>query len=86
MSEPSALELTAVAVDHIDTWRMHAVSAIAVNDDPLPLSSLAACLVSLLRMGGSGYAESDSLIVVDTTVGLTVGMHRDRKGVCSLNS
>lgn len=81
-----SLELTTSAIEHVDQWRIDAVECIAVNDDPLPLTSLTACLVSLLRMGGTGYAESDSLIVVSTTVGLTVGMHRDQKGVVSLNS
>ena len=85
----STLTLTAQALDTIDDWRTDAIAtAVGVAEFPRaePIISLANCLATLQRMGGSGYAESSSMIVVSTTSGLTVGLHRDRKGVCSLNS
>ena len=82
---PSSLELTQIAIAQIDEWRLDAIHA-AAHDDIVPLTSLTNCLVTLLRMGGNGYAESDTLVVVNTNVGMQVGMFRDRKNVCSLNS
>jgi len=80
------LTLSDRSVEQLDQWRLDAISALVLNDDPEPITSLTNCLVTLIRFSGSGYAESDSLIVVDTPIGLQVGLHRDRKGVCSLNS
>jgi len=86
--ERCTLDLSGRAVDQINDWRLDAISALALNDDPEPITSLTNCLVSLLRFGGKGYAESDNLVVVNTARpdGLEVGMYRDPKGVCSLNS
>ena len=89
MPMPSTLTLSGQALDAIDDWRTDAIATavgIAGPVDVQPIVSLTNCLATLQRMGGVGYAESSSLIVVSTESGLTVGLHRDRKGVCSLNS
>jgi hypothetical protein len=89
MPPESSLTLTPRAIEVLDAWRTDAIAtSVGVAEFPNaePIISMMNCLVALLRMGGTGYAESDTLIVVNTTSGLTVGMHRDRKGVCSLNS
>jgi len=43
------------------------------------------CLTKLIAMGGNCYKESDTMIVCDTTRGMTVGMHFDGTS-WSLNS
>ena len=40
-------------------------------------TTLATCLVKLISMGGNVYAESDTMLICDTTSGMTVGMHFD---------
>ena len=56
------------------------------NDDTTDARSFAQSLVALIALGGYVYVESPTLLVASTRFGITVGMHRDREGVVSLNS